>query len=325
MAVIAYGLLLFDTAGRYEAERADSTILCGTRGMVKLARDYEITSNPEDGSVLAEGDRLVTGADGSAGVDLFDGSQVLLAPSTRLEVHQLSDERIRLILFQGRLYLRLKPQGDRQFAILTKNSVVKVVGTDLGVQFDREAEQTAVRVFEGMVDLFDKNKLQEKVLVTPEAELLVDAAGVSPSGTPVFHEMTLPPLPSASGRSFAENLYEAFRTSPLELFEEEIEVLTGGDGDFGAAAAEAERIVPNEAALKKIRNDIKLIQFEMVSFSAIQGRMPKQVDELSSLTTDERRDPWGKPYQIEELDGERIRIFSLGEDGRQGTVDDVKF
>jgi hypothetical protein len=111
------------------------------------------------GTSLGEGDRVRTGHDGFASLELPDGSHVTLSQGARLEVGKLrvtsltgASDRV-LLLQRGEVESEVThaTKKDDRFQIRSPSVVAGVRGTHFRVSYDTAQQQTAVEVLDGAV------------------------------------------------------------------------------------------------------------------------------------------------------------------------------
>lgn len=90
------------------------------------------------GEHLADGEKVATGENGFARIELVDGAQGALAANTRLEVKaQGTPEAVRYEIQQGRMHAVIsKKTGARLIEIATPNAVLKGQGAEFEVSVD---------------------------------------------------------------------------------------------------------------------------------------------------------------------------------------------
>jgi len=91
------------------------------------------------GALLVEGEAIATGKDGTAVLELDDGSQVKLVPSSRVAVSDLKNAR-ELRLEAGGVFAKAQPQpaGKPTFRIRTRSAVMGVRGTQFFAALGRK-------------------------------------------------------------------------------------------------------------------------------------------------------------------------------------------
>lgn len=141
--------------------RADVTVLLGdAKGSVQIrppgAKSYEAA---KQGTSLANGTRLKTGAKSKARLDYPDGSKAEVRPDSELIVRVSNNPKTQpngAVLFLGRIWSKVakSASGDRKFEVRSANAVAGVRGTEFetGVALDGAA---MVRVSEGEVAVSD--------------------------------------------------------------------------------------------------------------------------------------------------------------------------
>ena len=115
---------------------------------------------PAIGAALDAGAVLETGPDGSATLELVDGSVLVLQPSSRLRLERLqridgagADEAL-LQLDRGKLETQVKPRGDLgRFEIRTPAAVSAVRGTGFRASFAEASTSATTETLDGTVDV----------------------------------------------------------------------------------------------------------------------------------------------------------------------------
>jgi hypothetical protein len=100
-----------------------------------------------------DGAVLETGAGERQSLELGDGSQVLLEPSTKLRLERVSGRGIRLKVEAGAVYADVTHKPGRPFTVVAGPVEVHVVGTKFRVELDPTDEDIVVSVSEGRVSL----------------------------------------------------------------------------------------------------------------------------------------------------------------------------
>ena len=127
-------------------------------GDVQLIRQGALGQDIESGASLRAGDRLNTGTDSSATIELVDGSLVLLAPQSQLTLNELF--RLRgagssatvLELQQGSTESVIPAQAPRpRFEIRTPVMNLGVRGTEFRAHADPARQQARIEVTRGLV------------------------------------------------------------------------------------------------------------------------------------------------------------------------------
>jgi len=117
-----------------------------------------------DQAVLHQGDKIKTGANSLAVLDLSDTSKIRLAANTEISLTNLQENNILLELISGRIYNNLALPG--QYQIKSLNAVIGASGSKFEIQADAVLKNLAVLVFSNNVNL----KIND-----PEAILLISS------------------------------------------------------------------------------------------------------------------------------------------------------
>ncbi|WP_448577592.1 FecR family protein, partial [Thermaurantiacus sp.] len=219
------------------AFRGDSVILKGARRM-PVAR----------GAILAEGDRIMTGAVGFVTLRLSDGSELSIPTNSsvrflRLRGYTLGDlvDR-RLQVEQGSLDNKVRPLGrpGHRHEVTTPVSVAAVRGTAFRVSFTPGSSTAITEVLEGRVGVLALGKSPSaETLVPAEHGVVATAAGVGR-----VEAMLPPPILAGAGPAFrGTRLATAVRREAgikawrLELatdaaFTNRVAELLSADGEF---------------------------------------------------------------------------------------------
>ena len=127
-------------------------------GDVWIVRSGSATREPADfGSALAPGDRIVTGANGTAVVNVSEGSQIKLRENTEVVMDDLVAGSVELR--QGGVFARVRQTAgtaSRRFQVTTQTVVAGVRGTEFFVAYGRTIEDLPdlwLCVNEGAVDV----------------------------------------------------------------------------------------------------------------------------------------------------------------------------
>ena len=83
------------------------------------------------------------------------------------------------------------------------------------------------------------------------------------------------------------------------------------------ARTEAEKIVDAKAGCRGRYDNIQ-------RWIASRGRAPGTQKELREAAYDKGKDPWGRAYTLEDVDGQVV-IWCAGPDGELGTDDDLSY
>ena len=100
-----------------------------------------------------DGALLETGSGERQSLELGDGSQVVLEPSTRLQLERVSGREMRLRVEAGAVHASVTHVANRPFTVVAGPVEVHVVGTKFRVELDPTDGNIAVAVTEGRVSL----------------------------------------------------------------------------------------------------------------------------------------------------------------------------
>ena len=114
------------------------TVVTYLEGSLDVERAGAVTEG-EIGMALAEGDRLRTGPDSLAVVDLEDGGTLKLREETVLVIGGL-DDSLSVTLASGGLFSRVRRLAGRSYEVRTPNVVAGVRGTEFFVAYGRAVE-----------------------------------------------------------------------------------------------------------------------------------------------------------------------------------------
>lgn len=112
------------------------------------------------------GETLETGTGERQHLRLADGSELDLAPQSRLRV-EFDDNRRTLVLAEGRVVIRVAADRARPFEVHSKAGRIRDIGTRFEV--DATRERTRVQVAEGQVEILTADNAQTRRLAAGEA------------------------------------------------------------------------------------------------------------------------------------------------------------
>jgi hypothetical protein len=152
------GIVLRLPAGKLRQDR-DTARVVATSGPVEHAFDSSPYLPLQTGQTLAEGDRLRTGANGFATLELPDGSYVTVAQNGELNIEKLrhvtltgvADRIFGLHSGEVESHVTHAPRHDDRFQIRSPSVVAGVRGTRFRVDYDGGTQTTAVAVLDGSV------------------------------------------------------------------------------------------------------------------------------------------------------------------------------
>jgi hypothetical protein len=154
--------------------------------------------------LVAAGDRIRTGAEGSAELMFFDGSITALGPGGELTIARMASQRSGrgkvIVLHQwiGEVYNQVQPLADEEsrFRVETASAVVSVRGTAFSLTVEPDGA-TKVRVNEGAVEVQTR---ETSVLISGGEEIQVESpqASATPTrlATPGPTEAPISPSPT---------------------------------------------------------------------------------------------------------------------------------
>ncbi len=207
---MAAGIVLRLPSGRLRQDR-DTARVVASSGPV----EHAFSSSPylplKTGETLGEGDRLRTGANGFATLELPDGSYVTVAQNGELDIDKLrhvtltgAADRI-FDLRAGEVESRVThaTRRDDRFQIRSPSVVAGVRGTRFRVDYDGGTQTTAVAVLDGAVGVDPATQHGQSAAPAPgmplqASEQLVkaDFGNVTPSGGAVGSPVQLLPAPA---------------------------------------------------------------------------------------------------------------------------------
>lgn len=151
-------------------------------------------------------------------IQLDDGSQLDLAPQTRVVVRMDGRQR-RIELERGQIAIGVASDPERPFEVMAGKNRIRDIGTRFGV--DSDGEKVRVSVEEGVVEVESGNGRQEKQQLHAGEEVVVDDGKFSPvarvdrsislawtKGQLIFEDQPLSEVIAALNR---------FRTTPIVL------------------------------------------------------------------------------------------------------------
>ncbi|MBM3140168.1 MAG: hypothetical protein FJZ92_08125, partial [Chloroflexi bacterium] len=188
-----FAILLVLGRGTSTASASTLTVFAGT---VEVESGGTWTA-AADGAALAEGTRLRTTADGRAMLTFVDGSTATLEPDTEIVLERVRVNGVRQITIDqrtGRLWNDVVPNGRRgaAYAVRAPDAVAQALGTVFETTVENgttvttadglvqvRAGDRSVRVPAGELVRARAQRIAERLGVTPEAELTVDAPFVA--------------------------------------------------------------------------------------------------------------------------------------------------
>ncbi len=161
--------------------------VAAAQGEARIERDGQVLA-AEIGSPVAEGDVLVTGAEGKLRVVFQDDSVLILAENSRVTVDEnvfdvhAGQARSLFGLLRGKVNAAVSEYYRRRgnaYEIRTQTAVAGVRGTEFAVRFDPATQLTEVIGIEGTVEVHSLRDPQSPaVLVTAREVTLVEESGL---------------------------------------------------------------------------------------------------------------------------------------------------
>ena len=176
-------------------------VLTSQRGLVEVLPSGADAWMPISEAILVQaGDRIRTGAEGSAQLTFFDGSITALRPEAELSVARMASRRgggekvIVLHQWLGEAYNQVQPlvNDDSRFSVETASAVVSVRGTAFTLTVEPDGG-TRLEVHEGTVEVRTR---EMSVLVSGGEQIQFESPQATATPTPVpTPEPTATPLP----------------------------------------------------------------------------------------------------------------------------------
>jgi len=98
---------------------------------------------------------------------LSDGTKVWLNSKTVLIASEPFIDKNREVLLIGEGYFEVAPDAEKPFIIKTSGLRTKVLGTHLNISAHPGDSKTEVSLYEGKVELSDKNRSENKIVMKP--------------------------------------------------------------------------------------------------------------------------------------------------------------
>ncbi|MGF6300030.1 MULTISPECIES: FecR domain-containing protein [Paraburkholderia] len=225
------GIVLRLPSQRLRQERETARVVA-TRGPVEHAFDSTPYLPLKTGQTLGEGDRLRTGANGFATLELPDGSYVTVAQNGELNIDKLrhvtltgaADRIFDLRAGEVESQVTHATRRDDRFQIRSPSVVAGVRGTRFRVDYDGGMQTTAVAVLDGAVGVDPATQHGRSAAPAPGMPLqasgqLVNASfgNVTNSGGAVGSPVQLLPAPSlAQPARVQDGKTVAFDVNPAE-------------------------------------------------------------------------------------------------------------
>ncbi|HLO57351.1 MAG TPA: FecR domain-containing protein [Bacteroidales bacterium] len=100
-------------------------------------------------------------------IELADGSVIYLNSNATLTYPKHFGKKIREVRLDGEAYFEVKHESDRPFIIYAGDARIRVLGTTFNVNSSNSEKHAEVYVTTGLVELSDRNDLNNKVLIKP--------------------------------------------------------------------------------------------------------------------------------------------------------------
>src|SRR5262249_31786499 len=127
-------------------------------GKVQIQNKKKKKRTAKKASVVAEGEKIITGQDAKATLQMFDGSELKLSPQTEFQVTKVekpgeNDKILHFKLLVGRIFASVKKLSSAKssFEVEAGGVVCGVRGTQFGMEFDPVKNKVGLGVFEGSV------------------------------------------------------------------------------------------------------------------------------------------------------------------------------
>ena len=173
-------------------------VLTSQDGLVEVlpagADTWVLVSEP---MLVQAGDRIRTGAEGSAQLTFFDGSITALRPEAELSIARMASRRsggekvIVLHQWLGEAYNQVQPliDEDSRFSVETASAVVSVRGTAFTLTVEPDGG-TRLEVHEGTIEVRTR---ETSVLVSGGEEIRVESRQATPTPPPTPEPTATPP------------------------------------------------------------------------------------------------------------------------------------
>ncbi len=118
-----------------------------------------------------------------ASIRLMDGSEASINADSGLSVPNLFHEKRREVMLDGHAFFEVSPDSARPFLIHTRDAIIQVLGTSIGVRSYSDEEHTAVAVRNGAA--------QVRQIAKPENSVVIPAGyigRISPENESIFVE-----------------------------------------------------------------------------------------------------------------------------------------
>ena len=178
IALLSVAYLYFSDSGDGEFYHASIEKVEGA--VTVLGIDSDEAVNAEEGMVLQEGDRIITGSESAANVSFKDGSYIRLSSGSILSVKSLFgiDEGAGVVvlnLSEGKLWSNVVDleESYSRFEINTPSAVVGIRGTLFSLEVDNNKDAVA-KVYKGLVGIFAATEEEGMVFSPQEGELVLD-------------------------------------------------------------------------------------------------------------------------------------------------------
>ncbi|HVZ81281.1 MAG TPA: FecR domain-containing protein [bacterium] len=160
LLVAALALILISGfSGTSAATKAGSQgVITDLSGKVQIQNKKKKSRAAKKASVVAEGERVITGSDSKATLQMFDGSELKLSPGTEFQVTKVErpggdDKIMHFKLLVGRVFASVKKLASSKssFEVEAGGVVCGVRGTQFGMDYDPVKNKVGLGVFEGSV------------------------------------------------------------------------------------------------------------------------------------------------------------------------------
>lgn len=265
-----------------------TALVAAVAGAAFVAKTQLLPVPGAERAVLAEA-KLETASDALA-VTLVDGSKVLLASRTELQVRGNQPSNVALSLTRGKVECDVTHRADRKFTVVAGDVQVRVVGTKFTVQTTSgDNPRVEVSVLRGVVEVMSNRRpgIVARVAAGQSWIQNPELGGLSPSAQPPSGLPAAPPnddeqpAPTGSEKPDAPSTAPAASVpaagpSARELFEKAGENRRAGDARAAARAYE-----------------------ELLRLHPSDGRASLSAFELGRLRMDRLSDPAGAISALE--------------------------
>lgn len=157
--------------GKVEAKIFRSTVetICGVPDTITELKQGEA----KDGDMLTTGDAITTGSDGEAYLELPDGSEIKMAPNSKIiifaGVHcQIEHGGIKVEF--GKLWVKMKKiLGSKKYELISPCIALGLRGTEFTVETGTDAD--IVKVYEGTVEVKPSEEILSRIASSDGGDL----------------------------------------------------------------------------------------------------------------------------------------------------------